>query len=103
MGRMKEKLIELEDEGIIVYNKDENTWVLAEALPVVRPFDLAEYLFELHEKRSRCGYTQEQKETMFEYGDYHFPVPPVSTAFWTKHAWINYIDANGSWGVSDEH
>jgi len=48
MGRVKQKLIELEEDGIIVYSDNLKTWVLVKDLPELKPFDLAEYLFQLH-------------------------------------------------------
>ena len=48
MGRVKDKLIELEEAGVIFYSNEINTWSLMEDLVEPQPFDLAEYLFQLH-------------------------------------------------------
>lgn len=47
MGRVSEKILELEEDGTIVYSDDIKTWTLVEDLPKPQPFDLSEYLFQL--------------------------------------------------------
>ena len=48
MGRVKDKLIELEDAEVIEWNNELRHYVLVADLPEPKPFDLAEYLFHLH-------------------------------------------------------
>lgn len=52
MGRVKDKLLDLEEEGIIIWSYDLNTYIaVADQVDPV-PFDLAQYLFELHREQS---------------------------------------------------
>ena len=51
MGKVKDKLIELEDEGVIRYDDEMNCYVLAD-VPEPVPFDLAQYLFERHQREA---------------------------------------------------
>jgi hypothetical protein len=39
----------------------------------------------------------EEKLMRFREGRYSFPVPPVTTQFWTEKDWIDFIDAKGMW------
>lgn len=52
MGKVKDKLIELEDDGIIEWSEELNTYVATADLTEPVPFDLAQYLFDLHQEQA---------------------------------------------------
>lgn len=52
MGKVKDKLIELEDEGIIAWSEDLNAYVATADIADPVPFDLAQYLFDLHQEQA---------------------------------------------------
>ena len=37
------------------------------------------------------------KLILYTKGNYICEVPPVPTAQWSTHAWINWIDSHGKW------
>ena len=52
MSRTGDKMIELEEAGVIVYNNAINTYVLVDQNPEPVPFDLAAYLFQLYREEA---------------------------------------------------
>ena len=50
----------------------------------------------------KVALTEAQKGLLYDAGHYVFPVPPVTTGYWNRHDWINYVDSCGSWGDPDK-
>lgn len=38
-----------------------------------------------------------EKTDKYEKGQYLIPVPPVTTQYWNRQDWINFIDNHGKW------
>ena len=52
MGKVKDKLIELEEQGVITWSDDLNSYVATADLVDPVSFDLAQYLFDLHQEQA---------------------------------------------------
>ncbi len=52
MGKVKDKLIQLEEEGVIVWSDKLNSYMSRVDRVDPVPFDLAQYLFDLHRKQA---------------------------------------------------
>ena len=41
--------------------------------------------------------TYAQKLGKYRRGEYMFPPPPITHAYWNDERWVDYIDAYGEW------
>jgi len=62
MSRVNDKLMELEEEGVITWSTDINGYVLVEHILDPVPFDLAQYLFERHQMEDAADNDDEEPE-----------------------------------------